>query len=90
MITCASGWSAASARHRALLYVPSGGIGGLDALKAACAAGVDGVTIAVTKPPAGWKSIPYVESLGIDLDRLDGPVTLFDGTARGATAFPPT
>ena len=36
----------------------------------------------MTKPPAGWKSIPYVESLGIDLDRLDGPVTLFDGTAR--------
>ena len=79
----------ASARHRALLYVPSGGIGGLDALKAACAAGVDEVTIAVTKPPAGWKSIPYVESLGIDLDRLDGPVTLFDGTAReGVPHFP--
>jgi aspartate dehydrogenase len=44
----------ASARHRTPLYVPSGGIGGLDALKAACAAGVDEVTIAVTKPPAGW------------------------------------
>jgi aspartate dehydrogenase len=79
----------ASARHRALLYVPSGGIGGLDALKAACAAGVDEVTIAVTKSPAGWKGIPYVESLGIDLDRLDGAVTLFDGTAReGVPHFP--
>jgi aspartate dehydrogenase len=79
----------ASARHRALLYVPSGGIGGLDALKAACAAGVDEVTIAVTKPPAGWKNIPYVESLGIDLDRLDRAVTLFDGTAReGVPHFP--
>ena len=31
----------ASAQHRALLYVPSGGIGGLDVLKAACVAGVD-------------------------------------------------
>ena len=41
----------------------------------------------MTKPPAGWKSIPYVESLGIDLDRLDGPVTLFDGTARGRAAL---
>lgn len=79
----------ASARHRALLYVPSGGIGGLDALKAACVAGVDEVTIAVTKPPAGWKGIPYVESLGIDLDRLDAAVTLFDGTAReGVPHFP--
>ena len=79
----------AAAQHRALLYVPSGGIGGLDALKAACAAGVDEVTIAVTKPPAGWKGVPYVESLGIDLDRLDGPATLFDGTAReGVPHFP--
>ena len=79
----------ASARHRALLYVPSGGIGGLDALKAACAAGVDAVTIVVTKPPVGWKGIPYVESLGIDLDHLDGAVTSFYGTAReGVPHFP--
>src|ERR1700704_6963562 len=41
----------ASAKHRRLLYVPSGGIGGLDALNAACAAGVDEGRIAVTKPP---------------------------------------
>jgi aspartate dehydrogenase len=79
----------AAARHRALLYVPSGGIGGLDALKAACAAGAGEVSIAVTKPPAAWKNISYVEGLGIDLDRLDRAVTLFDGTAReGVPHFP--
>ncbi len=79
----------AAAKHRALLYLPSGGIGGLDALKAACAAGVDEVSIAVTKPPAAWKGIPYVEKLKIDLDRLAGPVTLFEGTAReGVPHFP--
>ena len=79
----------AAAEHRALLYLPSGGIGGLDALKAACAAGVDEVSIAVTKPPAAWKGIPYVEKLKIDLDRLAGPVTLFEGTAReGVPHFP--
>lgn len=71
------------------LYVPSGGIGGLDALKAACIAGVDSVTIAVTKPPAAWKGIPYVERLGVDLDRLNEPHVLFDGTARdGVPHFP--
>src|SRR5687767_15212461 len=63
--------------NRALLYVPSGGIGGLDALKAACAAGVDEVSIAITKPPAAWKGIDYVERLGIDLDTLAAPATLF-------------
>jgi len=78
-----------AAENRAMLYVPSGGIGGLDALKAACAAGAEEVEIAVTKPPAAWKEIPYVERLGVDLDRLAGPTVLFDGTARdGVPHFP--
>ena len=79
----------AAAQHRALLSVPSGGIGGLDALKAACLAGADEVGIAVTKPPVAWKGIPYVERLGVDLDRLAGPTVLFDGSAReGVPHFP--
>ena len=79
----------AAARNDALLYVPSGGIGGLDALKAACIAGADDVTIAVTKPPAAWKGIPYVERLGVDLDTLREPRTLFEGPAReGVPLFP--
>jgi aspartate dehydrogenase len=73
----------------AQLYVPSGGIGGLDALKAACVAGVDEVTIAVTKPPAAWRGIPYVEKLGIDLAALRGAYVLFEGSAReGVPHFP--
>jgi len=80
---------AAARRRGAMLQVPSGGIGGLDALKAACAAGVEEVSIAVTKPPRAWKGIAYVERLGIDLDRLEGPATLFEGSAReGVPHFP--
>jgi len=80
---------AAAARAGALLYVPSGGIGGLDALKAACAAGVDEVSIQVAKPASAWKKIPFVEALGVDLDRLPGATTLFDGPAReGVPHFP--
>jgi len=79
----------AAERFGALLYVPSGGIGGLDALKGACMAGVDEVTIQVAKPPAAWKEIPYVASLGLDLNRLTGATTLFQGTAReGVRHFP--
>lgn len=79
----------AARRSGALLYVPSGGIGGLDALKAACIAGVDTVSIRVAKPPAAWKNIPYVESVGIDLDALRGPFVLYDGPAReGVPHFP--
>ena len=79
----------AAVKSGALLYVPSGGIGGLDAIKTACIAGVDEVTIAVTKPARAWKGIPYVERLGIDLDRLSGPTVLYDGPARdGVPHFP--
>lgn len=79
----------AAAQSGALLFVPSGGIGGLDALKAACIAGVDDVTIAVSKPPAAWKNIPFVGELKIDLDALSKPYVIFEGTARdGVPLFP--
>ncbi len=79
----------AGARSGALLYVPSGGIGGLDALKTACLGGVDEVSIQVAKPPAAWKGIPYVEARGFRLDGLPGPLTLFEGPAReGVPHFP--
>jgi aspartate dehydrogenase len=79
----------AARRSGATFHVPSGGIGGLDALKAACAAGVDEVSIRVAKPPQAWRDIPYVEALGIDLDELSDPRVLFDGAARdGVPHFP--
>ncbi|HET9734734.1 MAG TPA: aspartate dehydrogenase [Burkholderiales bacterium] len=79
----------AARRSGALLYVPSGGIGGLDALKAACVAGVDSVSIRVAKPPAAWKNIPYVDALRLDLDALRGARVLYEGTARqGVPHFP--
>src|SRR5436189_5414506 len=51
----------------ALLYVPSGGIGGLDALKAACSAGVGDVSIKVAKPPMAWKGLASFAQTGVDL-----------------------
>jgi aspartate dehydrogenase len=80
---------AAARDNHTLLYVPSGGIGALDALKGVCVAGCDSVEIAVTKPPAAWKNIAYVEKLGVNLDALTGPTVLFDGSARdGVPHFP--
>jgi len=79
----------AAARTGALMYVPSGGIGGLDALKTACLAGVDEASIRVAKPPAAWKGIAYIEKGGFKLDEMRGPLTLFDGSAReGVPHFP--
>jgi aspartate dehydrogenase len=80
---------AAASRSGAVLIVPSGGIGGLDALKTAALAGIDQVSIQVAKPPAAWRGIPYVEARGIDLNALTSPVTLFEGPAReGVPHFP--
>ena len=79
----------AAARTRALLFVPSGGIGGLDVLKTACLAGVEEASIQVAKPPAAWKGIAYVERRGFKLDGLREPLVLFDGSAReGVPHFP--
>jgi aspartate dehydrogenase len=84
-----AGAEGAAAKSGALFYVPSGGIGGLDALKTACLAGVDEVSIQVAKPPQAWQGIAYVEKLGVDLARLPGAKTLFDGPAReGVPHFP--
>ena len=80
---------ASAIKNGALLYVPSGGIGGLDALKAACIAGVDQVEIVVSKPPAAWRGIDFVGKLEIDLEGMREPTVLFEGTAReGVPHFP--
>ena len=80
---------ACALKKGALLYVPSGGIGGLDALKAACIAGVDEVEIVVSKPSAAWRGIDYVDKLKINLATLDKPTVLFEGAAReGVPHFP--
>jgi aspartate dehydrogenase len=80
---------AAAREGGARLLVPSGGIGGLDALNAACIAGVDQVSIQVAKPPAAWKGIPFVERLGVALESLQAPCVLFEGPAReGVPHFP--
>src|SRR5438034_10380391 len=72
----------AARRSGALLYVPSGGIGGLDALKAACAAAVDEVSMPLAYPPAAGKGIPHVAALSFELDRPRSAQTLFAGPAR--------
>lgn len=76
-------------KNNGMLYVPSGGIGGLDALKGACVAGVESVSIEVNKPPAAWKGIEYVEKNGFKMDGLKERVVLYDGPVRqGAVYFP--
>lgn len=66
----------------AQLVIPSGGIGGLDAIQAALVSGLTDVTMVSRKPPVAWKKIAYVEEQGWDLDHMTAPTLLFDGPAR--------
>lgn len=65
-----------------ILHVPSGGIGGLDALQAALIAGVDNVTMTTRKAPVAWKDIHYVEKMNLDLKNMEEPTVLYEGSAR--------
>ncbi|MFZ4286220.1 aspartate dehydrogenase [Variovorax sp. HJSM1_2] len=71
----------------ARVLIPSGALGGLDALAAAALAGLDEVTCSSTKAPAAWRGTA-AESM-VDLAALTQATTFFRGTAReAALSFP--
>ena len=71
-------------RKMAKIFVPSGAIGGIDALSAAKIEDIDEVTLTTTKPPSAFKSDPYLESKGITASDIRVRTDLFDGPAREA------
>lgn len=71
------------------IYVPSGAIAGIDALKAACMADVESVVLTTKKPCRGLAGAPYIEKNGIDLDAIKTETVIFDGCVFDAIdAFP--
>ncbi len=72
----------AAAESGARLHLPSGGIGGLDAIQGFALQGVEEITMTTRKPPPAWKGIPYVDALGLDLDTIQSPTLLYEGPAR--------
>ncbi len=75
----------AASRRGALLWLPSGGIGGLDALAAARALGdLERVTHRTTKRPEGLRSAPYVVERGLLREALTEPLVIYRGPARDA------
>jgi aspartate dehydrogenase len=71
------------------IVVPTGALIGLDAVRAAAEGTIQSVRMISRKPPAGLAGAPYLVEHGISVDRLNGPLKVFDGTAReGAKGFP--
>ncbi len=76
-------------RKGAKVFIPSGAIGGIDALCAASLDALDEVTLTTTKPPSAFGPNPYLESKGIKAADVRERTELFYGTAREAvTHFP--
>jgi aspartate dehydrogenase len=71
-------------RKGAKIYLPSGAIGGIDALSAASLEEMEEVTLTTTKPPSAFGPNPYLESRKIVAAELRERTELFYGTAREA------
>lgn len=70
--------------HRSCIYLPSGAIAGIDALKAAGIGKVRSVSLVTRKAPKGFAGAPYVVKHKIRLDKIKEDTLLFEGTAAKA------
>ena len=75
--------------HGSRVYLPSGAISGLDGIKSARIGNIRSVTLTTTKNPVGLQGAPYIRENKIDLEALNGPTLIFEGSALEAVkAFP--
>ena len=71
------------------LYLPSGALAGLDAVKAAAAGRLRSVTLTTRKPPRSLAGAPGIVRRKIHLEKLRKPMVVFQGSAlRAAKEFP--
>jgi len=81
--------SALAGRQRAKVYIPSGAISGIDALKAARLGNIKSVTITTTKNPKAFEGVEYVRKSGVNLSKIKEDRVLFSGSAQKAVKFFP-
>ena len=70
------------------MYLPSGAIAGLDALKSVRDE-LESVVLVTTKNPNSLKGAPFFDSSDIDPEKISEPTVLFDGTAKEAVSLFP-
>ena len=71
------------------VYIPTGAIGGLDLLKAACMGQIYSVELTTKKPIEALKGAPFFRENRIDLDSLLGEKMIYEGKASEAVKLFP-
>ncbi len=74
-------------KHNRRLYLPTGAIAGIDAIKSVKEL-IDEVEIITTKPPRGLRDAPYIKANKIDLS-IDKPKVIYQGYAKEAVKYFP-
>jgi aspartate dehydrogenase len=71
------------------IIVPTGALLGLDAVAAAAEGQIHSVRMVTRKPPKGLMGAPYLIEHKIDIEHIEKPLRVFEGTAReAAKGFP--
>lgn len=87
-----SGFSSLSklaAKRHVRIYIPSGAIAGIDALKAANLGKISKVVLSTRKNPLSFKGVKYIQDQKIKLDKIKKDTVLFSGSAEKAMKFFP-
>lgn len=76
-------------RYKSKVYIPSGAISGIDALKAAKIAGIKKVVLTTIKNPRSFQGVKFVEDKKLELDKIKKDTELFFGPAKEAVKYFP-
>ena len=70
------------------IFLPSGAIAGLDGIKS-IKGELESISLTTTKHPRSLKGAKFFETSKINLDSLDSPTIIFEGTAKEAVSLFP-
>jgi len=71
------------------IYIPSGAIAGVDALKAAAMGKINKVVLTTRKNPKSFSGVKYIADKKIDLKKIKKDMVVFSGSAAQAMKFFP-
>ncbi len=71
------------------IYLPSGAICAIDAVKAAALSKIEKITLTTRKPPSAFIGAAYVLKRNINLEHLEGEISLFEGDVDTAVRLFP-